>query len=291
MILVTGASGMAGGAVLTELRARKADLRAMYRSKEDAAKAPAGVTAAVADFADSQSLRAALAGVHAVYLVCSPVQELVALESNLIDACAASGVTHVVQNSALGASDWPQSFPSWHRQVEEKLKASKLQYTILQPNSFMQNITAFFVPSIRSSGVFYSSMKDSKTSYIDVRDIAGAATNVLLSPEKHYGQTYELNGPEAVTYTELAARISRAAGKPVEYVDIPAAAQRKSMLELGMPAWQVEALLELQQYYLSGKGGDVDQILAGLLQRAPRTLDAFLHESASAFRAAEAAKG
>ena len=134
-------------------------------------------------------------------------------------------------------------------------------------------------------------MKDSKTSYIDVRDIAGVAANILLSPEKHYGQTYELNGPEAVTYTELAARISRAAGKPVQYVDIPEAAQRKSLLELGMPAWQVEALLELQQYYLSGKGGDLDQILAGLLQRPPRTLDAFLHESAGAFRAADAAKG
>jgi uncharacterized protein YbjT (DUF2867 family) len=291
MILVTGASGSAGGAVLTELRARKADLRAMYRSKEDAAKAPAGVTAAVADFADSQSLRAALAGVDSVYLVCSPIQELIALESNMIDACAASGVTHVVQNSALGASDWPKSFVSWHHQVEEKLKASKLKYTILQPNSFMQNITAFFAPSIKSSGVFYSSMKDSKTSYIDVRDVAGAATNILLSPEKHYGKSYELNGPEAITYTELAVRIAHAAGKPVAYVDIPEAAQRESMLELGMPAWQVEALLELQQYYVSGKGGDVDQILAGLLQRAPRTLDAFLRESASAFRAAEAAKG
>jgi uncharacterized protein YbjT (DUF2867 family) len=155
----------------------------------------------------------------------------------------------------------------------------------------MQNITAFFAPSIKSSGVFYSSMKDSKTSYIDVRDIAGAAANILLSPEKHYGQSYELNGPEAVTYSDLAARISHVAGKPVAYVDIPEAAQRKSMLELGMPAWQVEALLELQQYYVSGKGGDVDQILPGLLQRAPRTLDAFLRESASAFRAADAAKG
>ncbi len=112
-----------------------------------------------------------------------------------------------------------------------------------------------------------------------------------MSPEKHYGQTYELNGPEAVSYTELADRISRVAGKPVQYIDIPEAAQRKSMLELGMPAWQVEALLELQQYYVSGKGGDLDQVLAGLLQRAPRTLDAFLHESFSAFRAAEAAKG
>jgi uncharacterized protein YbjT (DUF2867 family) len=291
MILVTGASGMAGGAVLTELRARKAELRAMYRSKEDAAKVPAGVAAAVADFADSQSLRAALAGVHSVYLVCSPVRELIDLESNMIDACAASGVTHVVQNSALGAGDWPTSFLSWHHQVEEKLKATKLKYTILQPNSFMQNITAFFAPSIKSSGVFYSSVKDSKTSYIDVRDIAGAATNILLSPEKHYGRTYELNGPEAVTYSELAARISRVVGKPVQYVDIPEAAQRKSMLELGMPAWQVEALLELQQYYVSGKGGELDQILAGLIERAPRTLDAFLRESASAFRAAEAAKG
>src|SRR5450755_4048163 len=227
MILVTGASGSAGGAVLAEMRARGVAARAMYRSKTDAANAPAGATAVVADFADAQSLRAALEGVRSVYLVCSPAQELVQLENNMLDACEAAGVEHVVLNSALGAGDWPKSFPSWHCKVENKLKASKAKYTILRPNSFMQNITAFFAPSIKAQGVFYSSVKNSRTSFIDVRDVGAASANALIAPEKHSGKTYELNGPEALTYAELASRISLVIGKNVQYVDIPEEAQRK----------------------------------------------------------------
>ena len=150
MILVTGASGNAGGAVLKEVLKANRPVRAMYRSPEDAAKGSAEVRAVIADFADKSSLGRALEGVDAVYLVCSPVRELVDLEGNMVDACRTAGVRHVVLNSALGAGDYPKSFPSWHRRVEDKLSASGLDYTILRPNSFMQNILTYYAPSIRS---------------------------------------------------------------------------------------------------------------------------------------------
>jgi uncharacterized protein YbjT (DUF2867 family) len=69
---------------------------------------------------------------------------LVELESNVIDASREKGVKHLVLNSALGAGDYPKSFPAWHRMVEDKLKASGLAFTILRPNSFMQNILCLF---------------------------------------------------------------------------------------------------------------------------------------------------
>jgi uncharacterized protein YbjT (DUF2867 family) len=97
----------------------------------------------VADFDDRASLAQAFRGTDGVYLVCSPIRELVALESNAIEACEASGVQRVVLISALGAGDYDKSFPSWHRQVEDKLKATHLKYCILRPNSFLQNIVAF----------------------------------------------------------------------------------------------------------------------------------------------------
>ena len=110
MILVTGASGTAGGSVLREVLKTNQPSRAMYRSREDAAKVPANVPAVIADFADKPSLRRALEGVDAVYLVCSPVRELVELESNMVDACRETGVRHVVLNSALGAGDYSNVF-------------------------------------------------------------------------------------------------------------------------------------------------------------------------------------
>ena len=283
MILVTGASGNVGKTVLQEVAKSGAKHRAMYRSAAEAAKAPAGMETVIADFAKPETLSAALKGVASVYLVCSPIPELVQLESNMIDACVTAGVRHVVQNSAMGAGDYDKSFPSWHRKVEEKLKGARMTCTILRPNSFHQNAVAFFAPTIRSQGVFYSSMRDAKNSFLDVRDIAVVAMKALAGGE-HAGKTYELNGPEAIDYTELARKMSRVSGREVEYVDIPMDAQKKAMLEQGMPQWQVTALLDLQQYYLNGKGGETDDLLEKLLGRAPIKMEEFLTENANEFR-------
>jgi uncharacterized protein YbjT (DUF2867 family) len=256
----------------------------MYRSKVEAAKAPAGAEAVVADFADPSSLATALRGVESVYLVCSPIPELVQLESNAIEAFAAAGVPRVVLNSALGAGDFTKSFPSWHRKVEDKLKATNLQYCILRPNSFLQNVVTYYAPSVRAQGAFYGAMGNARTSYLDIRDIALVAAKALRGGE-HDGKTYELNGPEALTCTEVAEKISRHARVPVRYVDLPPAALRKGMIDQGMPEWQATALLELQEYYTDGKGATVDGVLMGLLGRAPITMDQFLEEFAAEFRA------
>ena len=284
MILITGAAGTVGRAVLDQVRKAGKPFKAMYRNAEDARKAPPGVPTVLADFADAKSLKQALQGVDTVFLVCSPIPQLVELEGNMIDGCKETGVRHIVLNSALGAGDYPKSFPGWHRKVEDKLAASGVAYTILRPNGFLQNIVAYHAPSIRAQGAFYASMGNAKTSCIDVRDVALAAAKALIAPAEHAGKTYELNGPEAVSNDEIAARISRITGQTVSYVDIPEEAQRKSMLDLGMPEWQVTALLELQEYYITGKCGAVTDVLPKLLGRSSITLDQFLNEFKDSFR-------
>jgi uncharacterized protein YbjT (DUF2867 family) len=283
MILITGASGTVGRAVLAEVARSGQKHRAMYRSKAAAANAPAGTEAVIADFSDKASLAPAFRGVESVYIVCSPIPELVQLEGNAIEASAAAGVGRIVLNSALGAGDYPKSFPGWHRKVEDMLKASNVAHCILRPNSFLQNLVTYYAPSVRAQGAFYSSMGNARTSYVDVRDIAVVAAKALQTSE-HDGKTYELNGPEALTCAEVAERISRYAGTGVQYVDIPAEAQRKAMMDQGMPEWQATALLELQEYYTSGRGGDLDGVLPGLIGRPPITIDQFLNEFAGEFR-------
>lgn len=283
MILITGASGTVGRAVLAEVARSGQKHRAMYRSKEDAAKAPAGTETVIADFSDKTSLALALRDVESAYLVCSPIRELVQLEGNAIEASEAAGVRRIVLNSALGAGDYGKSFPSWHRKVEDKLKATKMAHCILRPNSFMQNVLTYYAPSIRAQGAFYGAMRDARTSFVDVRDIAAVAAKALRGGA-HDGKTYELNGPEALACAEVAEKISRQAGIAARYVDIPVEAQRKAMLDQGMPEWQVTALLDLQEYYTSGKGRTVDGVLEGLLGRPPITMDQFLQECAWEFR-------
>jgi uncharacterized protein YbjT (DUF2867 family) len=283
MILVTGASGTVGKAVLKEVARSGGKHKAMYRSADEAAKAPTGTSAVIADFAKKDSLAAALRDVESVYLVCSPVPDLVQLESNMIEASVAAGVRHIVLSSALGAGDYAKSFPSWHRKVEDKLKGAGVSFTILRPNSFHQNVLTYFALGIRARSAFYSSMGKARTSFLDVRDMAVVAAKALAGGE-HSSKTYELNGPEALTYAELAEKISKHVGRPVQYVDIPTDAQRKAMLDQGMPEWQVNALLDLQGYYTSGKGGGVDPLLKTLLARPPISMDRFLAEVAGEFR-------
>lgn len=289
MILITGASGTVGKAVLREVAKTGAAHRAMYRSKDEAAKAPAGTQTVIADFADRPSLASALKGVESVYLVCSPIPQLVELESNVIDASQAAGVRRIVLNSALGAADFPKSFPSWHSKVEHKLKETKIAHCILRPNSFMQNIVTYYAPTIREQGAFYGSYGNNvRISYIDVRDLAAVEAKALTGGALD-GKTLELNGPEALTCEQVAQKIAECTGVAVRYVDIPLEAQRKAMLDQKMPEWQVTALIDLQQYYIDGRDGATDRTVADVLGRPPATLDQFLTDNALEFRS-QAAK-
>src|SRR5579871_169444 len=259
MILVTGASGTVGSCVLQSVVRSGMPAKALYRSASDAASVPAGVEAVMADFADSDGVRRALSGIDKLFLVCAPVPQLVELETNVIRAAQDAKISHLVLNSALGAGTFPESFPSWHYKVEQLLRDSAVPYTILRPNSFMQNIAMFYAQSIRTQGQFYSSMDAAPVSFIDVRDI-GDCVAALFGSSVHLGKTYELNGPEALSYEEVAARIAKLIGSPVKYVDIPPSQQAASMRQLGMPEWQIAALLALQRYYTEGGGGEMDTI-------------------------------
>src|SRR5260370_40877821 len=103
MILITGASGSVGKAVLQEAIRKESKVRAMYRSKDEAAKAPSGCEPVLADYADKQRLLKALDDVTCVYVVCSPIPQLVDLESNMLHACREAGVKYGVLHSGPGA--------------------------------------------------------------------------------------------------------------------------------------------------------------------------------------------
>jgi uncharacterized protein YbjT (DUF2867 family) len=125
-------------------------------------------------------------------------------------------------------------------------------------------------------------MGDSRASFVDVEDIAECAARLLES--KAENRAYEINGPEAVTYKELADRISRVSGRSVRYVNLSLDEIKKSLLSTGMPEWQATALTELQEYYLTGRGGELTPDIQQITGRAPKALDTFLEQNAAAFR-------
>ena len=282
MILITGASGQVGGTVLQELLRMGKPLRGMYRSEQEAATAPQGANPVVADFADRASLDRALEGVDGVYLVCSPVPQLVELESNVIDACRERGIRHLVLNSAMGAGEYDKSFPRWHYEVERHLQQSGVPGTILRPESFMQNVVNFFSGTIKTQHAFYAAVGDAPIAFIDVGDIGAVAAKVLTS-EGHSGKIYTLTGGESLTYSQVAKKLSKLLGVTVNYVNLSMELLKQSMRDLGMPQWQVDALADLQAFYASGPGTRVTHDVQQILGREPIGFDQFLADHSAAF--------
>ena len=256
-----------------------------YRSQEDARKAPPGVATVIADFSSRESMKNALAGIDSVYLVCSPIPELVELESNAIEACRQSGVKHLVLNSSLGAGDYPKSFPAWHRVVEDKLKASGLGFTILRPIHSCRTSWRISPPASGSKVRSSRPWETPRTSYLDLRDIAAVVARVLASPGEHLGKTYELNGPEAVTYAELAERIARVCqpGRQIcGYTRSRTAGRDAGDGHAGIAGGRIaRSAAVLHQ----GQGGEVTEVLAQLLGQPPVKLDPFLEEFKAGFAA------
>jgi uncharacterized protein YbjT (DUF2867 family) len=281
MILVIGGRSKIGSALIESLSARGERVRMLVRDREPGA-APEGVEPVAGDLGSPESLRAAMAGAEKVFLLSSPHRDAVSWHRNAIDAASASGVSLLVRSSIVGSDpDSPSEFVSSHGRCDRYLEESGLGYAILRPNLFLQNVPESTIPSIDASGSFYVDAGDARISMVDTRDVADAASVVLTEPG-HAGARYDLTGPEALTYDDVAARLSASLGRDIHYVDVPDEAVRGALLGMGLDAWLVDALVGLyQDYRRSGSDGyasEVTDTITRLTGRAPRTLDELLAE-------------
>lgn len=290
MILVTGAGGNVGSELVKHLLVDGAKVRGMYYTIAKRDLAPKGVEAIVGDYGSRADIAKALKGVEKVFLVCSPLPQLPALEGHVIEESVSGGVKHIVKQSAIGAQEGGQHmFGRWHAQAEQKLMESDVPYTILRPNTFMQNFLGF-AGSIKTQGAIFGCSGAAPVSYVDVRDVASAAAHIL-SKGGHEGKTYDLTGPEAVNYDWVAGLISKLIGKHVKYTDLPPAELKKFLLQVGMQDWLADAVLDLQAFNKDGKAAEVTHAVEQITGNKPIPFKRFASDYASAFaHEAEVAK-
>jgi uncharacterized protein YbjT (DUF2867 family) len=281
VILVIGGRSKIGSALIELLSARGERVRMLVRDREPDAAAD-GVDPVAGDLGSPESLRAAMAGAEKVFLLSSPHRDAVSWHRNAIDAARASDVSLLVRSSIIGSDpESPAEFVAAHGRCDRYLEQSGLPYSILRPNLFLQNVPESTIPSIDGNGSFYVDAGEARISMVDTRDVAAAAGVVLTEPG-HEGAHYDLTGPEALTYHDVAARLSAAFGREIHYVDVPDEAVSAALRDMGLNGWLVEALIGLyQDYRRSGSDGYASRVtdtIAQLTGRAPHTLDELLAE-------------
>ncbi len=277
MILVTGATGNVGSALVKELELLKVPFRAAVRHAGNL-----GMQSVAFDYENPDTFGPALVGVEKLFLLTSGGTER---EGPAVDAAKAAGVRHIVKLSVWGADREDFAYARAHRPIEKKIEASGIPWTFLRPNGFMQNYLTQ-AQSIREQGEFYSCGKDMRYSLVDGRDVGTAAARVLTATG-HEGQAYTLSGPESLSNSEIAEKLSVAAGKPIRYVDLPDADFRTALVSAGTPHATVDGYIDLIHYYIAGKATRISPEVERINGKPPVSFDEFASDFAAAFKTQE----
>jgi uncharacterized protein YbjT (DUF2867 family) len=274
MILVTGAAGTVGSEVVKELKARAASFKVGYRNRR-----PPGVEGVAIDLDKPETLGPALRNVETVFLLSTAV----APERNLVAAAKVAGVKRVVKLSVWGAAEEGFVFARWHRAVEREIEGSGLAWTFLRPNGFMQNVVNFMGATIKSQGAFYHSAADARISHVDARDI-GAVAARTLTDAGHEGKAYALSGPESLSYSEIAAILSKSLGREIRYVAISDVDYKQGAMAAGIPEPYADALIDLSRHYRTGQMSQVTRDVTAVSGRDPIHFEQFARDYAAALR-------
>jgi uncharacterized protein YbjT (DUF2867 family) len=284
LIVVTGSTGTIGSELVRLLAAAGADTRAIYHRAEGGAR-PAQVRFFRADLADPMQAEAALAGGSSLFLLTGNEPGFLEVQLTVVEAAQRRGIRHLVKLSALGASDHSKSgIGRGHWTVEQAIQRTGIPWTILRPHGFMQNWLKDVAASVRTENAIYAPIGDGRVPFIDTRDIAAVAAEVLLHPDTHIGKKYVLTGGAAVGYADLAAELTEATGRGIAYRPITMEDARARLTRLGQPAELIDATLAIAAYQRDGgPTAAVSPVVERLLGRPPRTIRDFVHDYAGAF--------
>ncbi|WAL66422.1 NmrA family NAD(P)-binding protein [Amycolatopsis cynarae] len=283
MILVFGAGGTVGSAVLGELNARGRPARAACHRPERTSQALArGQDAVTVDLDRPETIRPALDGVDTVFLLGAMGPHQSAQETAAVTAAIGAGVRRIVKLSVWRADEGLTPIARLHRPVEELLESAGVAWTFLRPNFFMQNFSRQLAPAIRSGGAFGQPVARAPISFVDARDVARAAARTLVE-EGHEARTYRLTGPAALTYEDAAEVLSRVLRRPVRYLSLSDVEARAAMTGAGMSDFHADALIEVSQAYRDGGADAVTTDVEVLTGSPPTAFDRFVAEHREVF--------
>jgi uncharacterized protein YbjT (DUF2867 family) len=235
----------------------------------------------IGDLADGGSLRTAIEGVDAFFLVNSgpqiPVRDEVAAS-----AAKDAGVKHLVKLSSMDVQQG-LAIGAWHERGEAAIRRSGVPFTFIQPTGFMSNLLAWRT-SIKAEGTVRSSTGEGRRAFIHSDDIAAVVTKTLTERDL-VGKSVPITGPEALSFSDVTAKIGAAIGKSLKFISISDEEARHRYSAVSGSVEETEAHVALwraiREHRLASINNNVEQIVG----RKAIALDQWITENIQAFRA------
>ncbi|MER6911253.1 NAD(P)H-binding protein [Streptomyces sp. NPDC000594] len=271
--LVTGATGTVGRQIVRELLERGHSVRALTRDPE-AADLPSVVEVVRGDLTEPDALGDALDGVTGAHLITFGGPYFTPLETGprLVGLAEAAGVRRITVLHGGGPSP-----------LEDAVRASGLDWTVLMPVEFMANALEWAEP-VRTGDEIREPFVDRLSAMVHEADI-GAVAAVALTEDGHAGETYVLTGPEALTIADKAERLAAARGRAIALVELSEAAAIERWREAGQTQDVIDFLLSVYRD-TPPEGRTVSGTVERVTGRPARTFAAWAREHADAFRPA-----
>lgn len=286
-VLVTGAVGNVGREVVRALVARGICVRAVDLS-DSAVEGMhgGGVDAGILDYEKPETFARSLKGCSSVFLVRPPAIAL--MESTLlpfIDAAMKCDVEHIVFLSVVGGGT-NKLVP--HYAVEKHLAARGVSHTLLRPGFFAQNLGVAYRADIAEDDRLFLPAGRARAAFVDIRDVAELAAMIFAGTGPHRGAAYTCTGPEALSFEETARLMTEVLRRPIRYESASIAGYVRHLHLRGLPLAQIAVQTVLHVGLRFGHSETIDPTLERLLGRRPRTLAAYVSESAALWASSRA---
>jgi uncharacterized protein YbjT (DUF2867 family) len=284
-ILVMGATGQVGGAVLPYLATNPAvEILGASRSPKKASHL--GVTAAYLDLDKPETIAPALEGIERVFMVTGYTIDMMRQSKDFLNIAKKVGVKYIVHLGACGDNDTRVAHYAWHQFIERYVEWCGFSFTHLRPEIFMQNMLGYGGESYIQKGVIRHYVGNARLSWVDVEDVGAAAAACLAEPEKHNGQTYRL-GYEAASYHDIARIFTEVIGQPFSYEARPPEEFYRNVLAAGAEPSYMKCVFDSYTDYSAGRiahSDDVFDNLPAIAGRKPITLAEFAKKHSDKFR-------
>jgi len=284
-ILVMGATGQVGGAVVSEL-VKDANIEVVAAARDVDKAGQLGVPVVHLNLDKIETLAPALDGVDSVFMATGYTVDMLRQSKDLVNAAKRAGVKHIVHLGACGDDDTRVAHYGWHQFIERYIEWSNIRFTHLRPEIFMQNLLGYGGESYVKGGVIKHYVGAARLSWVDCEDVAAVAAACLLDPSTHAGRTHRL-GYEAKTYYELAEAFTNTLEQPFSYEPQPPADFLRNVLAAGAEPAYMKCVFDSYTDLTNGKDIRADEIFDNfhaITGRQPKTIAQFVMKHAASFQ-------